>query len=785
MTNPHINPEKTYALVVGIEKYTAGSDWNLNGPANDAIQFANWLLDKGVKSENIYLFVSPLNENRDLLNRRNIKAQAANGKNIYNIVISKLLGENAVGELLYVFWGGHGYKVNSKNTRRILWYSDTDNENCKSLDIKSLTEALKTSFQNKGFATQIYFIDTCAISVGHEHDLILKWESSTDDFTPNGRESRNEQFVLFASPEDEAAINDNKAGSGSFSSVVMNELKQLREGCFLPADLAELTKKVTEQSTQKPVYFWVHKLDGSEEEWVNSPIKSSGATSTTLITTPLNLDNWVGREDDINQLQTWLANTEVKTIGIQGFGGVGKSTLAVYLYEKTDKAGFEGKFWANVSLNTNFTVFAEKIITKFGGQVTDRGDINELVNDLLNCLNERRYLLVVDNLETLLNKSRQWQDSGYKQFFESWLKQGRKSTVLLTTQVKPILFQPESWWYLLKGMKISDGVKLLRKFQIQGSSPEKETAELEAFVNSVDGHPLILELVAQYLRAYCNNQLNCVQELRLQQFQLVDNGQRPNWENPDKCLSWILKKHFQRLNQNQKDFLLNLSVYRQPFSNEAARCMLTSDEKKNDRHLQELFSCSFLLKTEDGKYLFQLFVEEYVHQVIDEQSKDLTPAHWEAFNYYISHRKELSLEKTIEDVTEYLEAFYHLCQLKEYAKAYRLLRYFAQFVSAWGYYSILVDRYEKLMEKRLLFTEQLSQQDLMDLFITLGSLYVYIGNSEQAIKYHQESLSIARELGDRQQEAGSLCNLGHSYSLQGQKQDYEQAIKCYQQALPI
>ena len=111
MTIPQISPEETYALVVGIEKYKAGSDWDLNGPVHDAIEFANWLLERKVKSDNIYLFLSPLDTNRDLLQKTKLNFQPANQENISDAINYKLLNKNVSGELLYVFWGGHSCLV--------------------------------------------------------------------------------------------------------------------------------------------------------------------------------------------------------------------------------------------------------------------------------------------------------------------------------------------------------------------------------------------------------------------------------------------------------------------------------------------------------------------------------------------------------------------------------------------------------------------------------------------------------------------------------------------------
>jgi tetratricopeptide (TPR) repeat protein len=49
-----------------------------------------------------------------------------------------------------------------------------------------------------------------------------------------------------------------------------------------------------------------------------------------------------------------------------------------------------------------------------------------------------------------------------------------------------------------------------------------------------------------------------------------------------------------------------------------------------------------------------------------------------------------------------------------------------------------------------------------------------LGNYSKAIKFHQQRLPIAREVGDRQGEGNALVNLGNAYFLLG---DYKQAIK--------
>jgi CHAT domain-containing protein len=57
-----------------------------------------------------------------------------------------------------------------------------------------------------------------------------------------------------------------------------------------------------------------------------------------------------------------------------------------------------------------------------------------------------------------------------------------------------------------------------------------------------------------------------------------------------------------------------------------------------------------------------------------------------------------------------------------------------------------------------------------------------LGQYQKAIEFHQQQLTIAREIGDRNEEANSLNNLGLAYKSLGQ---YQKAIEFHQQSLAI
>jgi hypothetical protein len=165
MTIELIQPENVYALVVGIEKYKGGSEWDLNGPANDALKFANWLLERGVEPDHIQLFLSPLDKNVALIQDAKAKGltpKTANHDLIAETIRSQLTSQNGRGDLLYVFWGGHGNITKTQATIRRMLFADTDDDTKWNLNFNSLLEALSTFAYGSGFRQQIFFIDTCA-----------------------------------------------------------------------------------------------------------------------------------------------------------------------------------------------------------------------------------------------------------------------------------------------------------------------------------------------------------------------------------------------------------------------------------------------------------------------------------------------------------------------------------------------------------------------------------------------------------------------------------------------
>lgn len=196
------------------------------------------------------------------------------------------------------------------------------------------------------------------------------------------------------------------------------------------------------------------------------------------------LAHWQGRSREISKLQQRF-DDRCPLIAIEGIGGTGKSSLAAKMYE--DASGLPMRFWADLTGGVLFTDVARRFL-----QACDRPVPEErvMVEVLVKCLQEGHSLLVLDNLESILEADRSWQGQFWGEFFDRWVECGNSSSVLVTTRERPQTRGFE--WLTLEGLTPEEGAALLQESGIGG--------ELREFAELVEGHPLLLRLVADLLK---------------------------------------------------------------------------------------------------------------------------------------------------------------------------------------------------------------------------------------------------------------------------------------------
>ena len=499
----------------------------------------------------------------------------------------------------------------------------------------------------------------------------------------------------------------------------------------------------------------------------------SASPAGLLDQTPPPIDKWQGRDRELIEIRGWMAAGRVRLIGFVASGGFGKATLAAKVYAEEAK-GFEKTLWFNFSQGYSFRLWSGETLKLMGFLVEENIGEDGLVNALVNAFAQKRYLMVLDNLETLMEDDRTFKDQGYPKFLQHWLERDNRSLFLITSRERPKLLEPSarSQWKSLGGLTTADGVKLLNDQNIQGT-----LTDLEAFVKVTGGHPLLLTLAIGWLRnPRLSERADVVVVLR--QDDLFRLGQLVGLhKDVETSVGAVLGESVARLDERLKGLWLALSVYRGAFGLGQAVAMEATATLED---LWNLVDRSLLQELPERQFEFLPLLQQFAAM----QAGDLGEAHLKAIAYYQAVAKPMPW-KVLEDGAAYLSLFHHCCQLQQYDAAFDHLRTCDEFLILQGHSTIQIEHYgllEQYWRARTWQPEAENQWKITALLTKLGTAYYSLGEYQQAIDFHQQSLEIDRKTGDRHGEAASLGSLGNAYNSIG---EYQRAFDYQQQSLRI
>ncbi|MEA5554618.1 NB-ARC domain-containing protein [Anabaena cylindrica UHCC 0172] len=314
MINFTAKPERTYALVVGIEKYQEKA-WNVTAPATDALKFAHWLIHREVPKANIRLCLSYLEAHQDLFSQADLEIEAATEANIFSIITDFL--SQKPGDLLYIFWAGHGL-ITSERERRLLC-ADSSKKNWQNIDLNSLLLFLNS--HTFAIRHHVVIIDACANYVLESEGRPTNLGGRT--FSSGRPRTESQQFILLATKEGE------KAKSGYCSQAVREALEQEPPDIW-PPNMLNVVNHIKQKfanldKQQLPTYYFYQTWDGdkhSENPFTKSITPQNIPRSSVI--------KFVGREAALTDLHQKLQQRErVAITAIAGMGGVGKTELAL------------------------------------------------------------------------------------------------------------------------------------------------------------------------------------------------------------------------------------------------------------------------------------------------------------------------------------------------------------------------------------------------------------------------------------------------------------------------
>lgn len=215
------------------------------------------------------------------------------------------------------------------------------------------------------------------------------------------------------------------------------------------------------------------------------------------------VSTFYGRLEELTTLKHWILEENCRLITLLGMGGIGKTSLSVKLVEQIqDKFPFA--IWRTLRNTPPIKELLGDLIESFSNQKeTDLPDsIFGRISRLIHYLRTHRCLIVLDNVETIIQKASGKEQQGYIELFRRLGEAHHQSCILLTSREKPKqtrLVEGETLpvrVLQIHGLQVAEAQEI---FKIQGSF-WGSNVEWIRLVKNYAGNPLFLNIASATIK---------------------------------------------------------------------------------------------------------------------------------------------------------------------------------------------------------------------------------------------------------------------------------------------
>ena len=356
---------------------------------------------------------------------------------------------------------------------------------------------------------------------------------------------------------------------------------------------------------------------------------------------PAYLTPFIGRQDELAQLDAALRSGHSRLLTLVGAGGMGKTRLAVEAAQQQHQRFADGVYFVPFASVRTPDAVVDTLAAAFG--ITFRADERTPQMQLIDWLRPRSVLLVLDNLEHLL---------ACAPFLLEMLHAAPQVQVLVTSR-EPLGAQAEDL-IRLAGLPVPVSEDLdevghslaARLFVERAYRVDKRfhlhaenAADVARICRLVEGRPLGLELAATHTaHRSCGAIADAIRaDLDFLAVELIDVPAR------HRSLRAVFEQSWQALTASEQGGFARLSLFRNPFSIEAATAVAGTSMPV----LTRLYNAHLIERNEDGERfqiheLLRQFAADKLARTLPDPSA-LQRRHAEYFLTWLSRQTQIEL----------------------------------------------------------------------------------------------------------------------------------------------